>query len=39
MVHLQFLFLHNNSINEWEQLEGLTGLKSILHLTLYSNPI
>jgi hypothetical protein len=39
MAHLQFLFLHNNAISEWEDLESVSGCRNLLHLTMYSNPV
>lgn len=39
LLHLQFLFLHNNEISEWEDLESVSGCRNLLHLTMYSNPV
>jgi hypothetical protein len=38
-LNLEFLFLHNNLISEWSDLEQVSGCKYLLHLTMYSNPV
>eukprot|EP00347_Sterkiella_histriomuscorum_P018366 403345778 len=38
MVDLQIMYLHDNQISNWEDIENLTGLGQIKHLTLYGNP-
>jgi len=38
MANLQILFLHMNKISKWDDLESLTGLPKVMHLTVYSNP-
>lgn len=38
-INLQILFLHMNKISNWDDLESLTGLPKIMHLTMYSNPV
>ena len=39
LVSLQIFFLHMNEISKWEDIESLSGLPSIMHLTVYSNPV
>lgn len=36
---LKFLYLHNNNISNWNDIQSLTGLTEIMHLTLFSNPV
>ena len=36
---LQFLYLHNNNIAKWQDLQSLTALPSILQITLFNNPV
>lgn len=36
---LQILYLHQNQIVDWSNLERLKSLPRILHITLFSNPI
>ena len=38
LVNLKFLYLHNNKISNWTDITALSTLKSVLHLTLFSNP-
>jgi hypothetical protein len=38
LPNLEFLHLHNNMISAWTELQSLTGLKKIRHMTLYDNP-
>ena len=37
--HLQFLFLHNNKLSKWQDLNSLTGLPTAIHVTLFNNPV
>jgi hypothetical protein len=37
--NLHFLYLHNNQITKWQDLQSLTTLPKILHITLFSNPV
>jgi Leucine-rich repeat (LRR) protein len=39
LKNLQFLYLHNNNIQKWQDLQSLTTMPSILHVTLFSNPV
>jgi hypothetical protein len=39
MINLKFLYLHNNKISKWADIQSVTGLPSVIHLTLYSNPV
>ena len=39
MLNLKILFLHSNKISKWEDLESITGLSKVMHLTLYSNSV
>lgn len=36
---LQFLYLHNNNISKWQDLQALTALPSIMQITLFNNPV
>ena len=37
---LKFLYLHGNKIENWTDIESLTGLgESVVHLTVFNNPI
>lgn len=36
---LHFLYLHNNKLGKWQDLQSLTGLPKILHVTLFDNPV
>jgi hypothetical protein len=36
---LQFFYLHNNNISKWQDLQSLTSLPAIMHITLHSNPV
>ena len=38
MRNLKILYLHENQISEWDDMENLTGLPNIRHLTLFNNP-
>lgn len=39
MRSLQFLYLHNNNIAKWQDLQSLTSLPSIMQITLFNNPV
>jgi hypothetical protein len=39
MHSLQFLFLHNNALKKWQDLQALTALPQIMHITLFNNPV
>ena len=39
MESLQFLYLHNNQISKWQDLQSLVVLPEIMHITLFSNPV
>ena len=39
MKSLLFLYLHNNQISKWQDLQSLTALPSIMHITLFANPV
>jgi hypothetical protein len=39
MTNLNFLFLHSNSITSWDNMTDISSITSLLHLTLYSNPV
>ena len=39
MESLQFLYLHNNQISKWQDLQSLISLPEIMHITLFSNPV
>eukprot|EP00347_Sterkiella_histriomuscorum_P006457 403352701 len=39
LVNLKFLYLHDNRISNWGDVETLTSLPSIMHLSLFSNPV
>lgn len=36
---LQIFYLHDNQLSEWTCLKSLLGLPSVLHLTLFNNPV
>ena len=36
---LQFLYLHNNNISKWQDLQSLVQLPVIMHITLFANPV
>ena len=36
---LQFLYLHNNKLSKWQDLQSLTSLPVIMHITLFNNPV
>ncbi|CDW75240.1 leucine-rich repeat and iq domain-containing protein 3 [Stylonychia lemnae] len=38
MKNLKIVYLHDNLIAEWADMENLTGLSNIRHLTLFNNP-
>jgi hypothetical protein len=38
-VNLKFLYLHNNRISKWNDIKALTVLPSVIHITLFSNPV
>ena len=37
--NLKFLYLHNNGISAWDDIQLLTALPTILHITLMNNPV
>jgi len=39
MTQLKFLYLHNNNITNWNDIQSLVTLPQIMHLTLFSNPV
>ena len=39
LINLKFFYLHNNNISNWNDITALTALPSIIHLTLFSNPV
>lgn len=39
MRSLQFLYLHNNKVSKWQDLQSLTSLPDVLHVTLFANPV
>lgn len=39
LVNLKFLYLHNNNIGNWNDITSLAALPTIIHLTLFSNPV
>ncbi|CDW82611.1 leucine-rich repeat and iq domain-containing protein 3 [Stylonychia lemnae] len=39
LVNLKFLYLHDNRISNWNDITSLTALPSIMHITLFSNPV
>lgn len=39
MTELRFLYLHNNNISNWSDLQSLVQLPRIMHLTLFGNPV
>lgn len=39
LTQLKFLYLHNNNISNWSDIQSLTSLPTIMHLTLFSNPV
>lgn len=39
LTELRFLYLHNNNISEWSDIQSLISLPSIMHLTLFGNPV
>ena len=39
VYQLKVLFLHNNRLSQWNDLLALSALPSLLHLTLFSNPV
>ena len=38
LVNLEFLFLHMNQLVGWRQLENVSCLNDLRHLTLHGNP-
>ena len=36
---LKFLYLHNNKIGGWNEVQALVGLPKIMHITLFQNPV
>jgi Leucine-rich repeat (LRR) protein len=39
LENLQFLYMHNNKLAKWQDLHSLTALPSIMHITLFNNPV
>ena len=39
MASLQFLYLHNNNISKWQDLQSLVSMPEIMHITLFANPV
>lgn len=39
LVNLKFLYLHNNKISRWQDISSLSTLPSVMHITLFSNPV
>jgi len=39
LVNLEIFYLHSNQIVEWNNLERLSVLPNVLHITLFNNPI
>jgi len=39
LINLRFLYLHNNRITKWSDIQSLTALPIAMHVTLYSNPV
>ena len=39
LSQLKFLYLHNNNISNWSDIQSLVSLPEIMHLTLFSNPV
>jgi hypothetical protein len=39
LLNLQFLYLHNNNLTKWQDLQSLTVLPQIAHITMFSNPV
>lgn len=39
LANLQFLYLHNNNISKWQDLQSLVSLPAIMHITLFANPV
>lgn len=39
MINLKFLYLHDNRISNWNDITALSALPSIMHITLFSNPV
>jgi len=37
--NLKFLYLHNNGISTWDDIQLLTALPTIMHITLMNNPV
>jgi hypothetical protein len=33
------MYLHNNNISNWNDMQALTTMPQIMHITLYSNPV
>lgn len=36
---LKFLYLHNNSIGKWQDIQSLVSLPAVMHITLFANPV
>jgi len=39
LKNLQFLYLHNNNLSKWQDLQSLTALPQIMQITLFNNPV
>jgi len=39
LKNLHFLYLHNNNISKWQDLQALVALPQIMHITLFANPV
>ena len=39
MHSLQYLYLHNNNVSKWQDLQSLVSLPEIMHITLFANPV
>ena len=39
LKNIKVLYLHDNMINQWNDLSKLRGMPSIVHLTLHRNPV
>lgn len=39
LIRLKELYLHDNLLTKWENLTDLTKMGSVVHLTLYNNPV
>lgn len=39
LTQLKFLYLHNNNISNWSDIQSLVSMPQIMHLTLFSNSV